>query len=72
MKKKEKLLEEIMKISRDAIDLNDIERDTEDTYLDTCAYKALFNYTSLNNLKKLKKYVLYDIANTKKRNEQND
>ena len=69
MKKKEKLLEELMKICRDAIDLNDIDVDTEDGYLDTCAYKALFNYTSLNNLKKLKKYVLSEIANTKKRNE---
>ena len=69
MKKKEKLLEELMKICRDAIDTDDMTADRDDTYLDTCAYKALFNYTSVNNLKKLKEYVLYDIANTKKRNE---
>ena len=66
MSKRAELLKDLMKICRDA---SSAEGDTEDHYLDTCAIKALFNYTSLNNLKKLKEYVLYDSANTKKRNE---
>ena len=66
MSKRAELLKDLMKICRDA---SSAEGDTEGNYLDTCAIKALFNYTSLNNLKKLKEYVVYDIANTKKRNE---
>ena len=61
MSKKEEVLKDLLKICRDAIDADDMTADREDTYLDTCAYKALFNYTSISNLKKLKEYVLYDI-----------
>ena len=72
MKIKEKLLKDLMKICREAIDADDMNDDTEGTYLDTCAYKALFNYTSVNNLKKLKEYVLHEMANNKKKNKHND
>lgn len=61
MKTKEKLLEEIRKLS---LEHSDVDRDF--SYLEDCALKALFNYTSLNNLKKLKEYVLWDIENKKK------
>jgi hypothetical protein len=61
MSKREEVLKDLMKICSDAIDPDDMTADREDTYLDTCAYKALFNYTSISNLKKLKEYVLYDI-----------
>ena len=61
MSKKEEVLKDLLKICRDAIDADDMTADREDTYLDTCATKALFNYTSISNLKKLKQYVLNDI-----------
>ena len=61
MNKKEKLLQEIRKLSSEHSDV-----DSNFSYLEDCALKALFNYTSLNNLKKLKEYVLWDIENQKK------
>lgn len=61
MNKKEKLLQEIRKLSSEHSDV-----DSDFCYLEDCALKALFNYTSLNNLKKLKEYVLWDIENQKK------
>jgi|DEB0MinimDraft_4_1074332.scaffolds.fasta_scaffold249136_2 hypothetical protein len=61
MNKKEKLLQEIRKLSLENSDV-----DSDFTYLEDCGLKALFNYTSLKNLKKLKKYILWDIDNNKK------
>ena len=61
MNKKEKLLQEIRKLSLENSDV-----DSDFTYLEDCGLKALFNYTSLNNLKKLKEYILWDIENKKK------
>ena len=61
MNKKEKLLLEIRKLSLENSDV-----DSNFCYLEDCALKALFNYTSLNNLKKLKEYILWDIENNKK------
>ena len=59
--KKEKLLQEIRKLSLENSDI-----DSDFNYLEDCAVKALFNYTSLNNLKKLKEYILWDIEKNKK------
>ena len=61
MNKKEKLLQEIRKLSSEHSDV-----DSHFSYLENCALKALFNYTSLNNLKKLKEFILWDIENQKK------
>lgn len=61
MNKKEKLLQEIRKLSREHSDI-----DSNFSYLEDCAIKALFNYTSLNNLKKLKEYILFSIESEKK------
>lgn len=58
MSKRAEVLKDLMKICRDA---SIAEGNTENDYLDTCAIKALFNYTSISNLKKLKEYILYDI-----------
>lgn len=60
MKTKEKLLEEIKKISRD-----NYNGDGE-TWLDTAAFKALFNYTSARNLKKIKDHLLWEVELQKK------
>lgn len=60
MKQKEKLLEEIQKISRE-IDAGDGE-----SWLEIAGYKALYNYTSARNLKKIKDYLLWEAENLKK------
>jgi len=58
MKTKEKLLADINKISREVDDLcfkMSSEHEFGDTF-NTCALKALYNYTSIRNLRILKKY----------------
>ena len=58
MKTKEKLLADINKISHEVDDLYfkmSSEHEFGDTF-DTCALKALYNYTSIRNLRILKKY----------------
>ena len=58
MKTKEKLLADINKISREVDDLY-FEMNTdvnEESVFDDCALKALYNYTSIRNLRILKKY----------------
>ena len=60
MKQKEKLLDEIQKIS--------LENECGDgeSWLDIAGLKALFNYTSARNLKKIKDYLLWELENKKK------
>ena len=60
MKQKEKLLEEIKKISRD-----NYAGDGE-TWLEIAGVKALFNYTSARNLKKIKDHLLWEVELQKK------
>jgi len=58
MKTKEKLLADINKISHEVNDLY-FEMNTdvnEENVFEDCALKALYNYTSIRNLRKLKKY----------------
>ena len=58
MKTKEKLLADINKISREVDDLY-FEMNTdvnEESVFEDCALKALYNYTSIRNLRILKKY----------------
>lgn len=64
MKQKEKLLEEIKKISRE----NDAGED--ESWLEIAGYKALFNYTSARNLKKIKDHLLWEVENHKKFEEK--
>ena len=64
MKQKEKLLEEIKKISRD-----NYAGDGE-TWLEIAGYKALFNYTSANNLKKIRDHLLWEVELEKKFKEK--
>lgn len=58
MKTKEKLLADINKISREVDDLYfKMKSDAGDyNVFDDCALKALYNYTSIRNLRILKKY----------------
>ena len=58
MKTKEKLLADINKISHE-VDYLYFEISSEHEFgntFDTCALKALYNYTSIRNLRILKKY----------------
>ena len=60
MKQKEKLLDEIQKIS--------LENECGDgeSWLNTAGAKALFNYTSARNLKKIRDNLLYEVELQKK------
>tara|TARA_Y100001937_G_scaffold122628_1_gene184116 strand:+ start:783 stop:974 length:192 start_codon:yes stop_codon:yes gene_type:complete len=60
MKQKEKLLQEIIKISSDNY------CGDEETWLDTAKVVALYNYTSARNLKKIKDHLLYQVELEKK------
>lgn len=60
MKQKEKLLQEIIKISSDNY------CGDEETWLDIAGVKALYNYTSARNLKKIKDHLLYEVELQKK------
>ena len=72
--KRAELLRDLMYICREAAIAEDTKSDTyldarvantDNHYLDTCAMKALFNYTSMRNLKELKAYILYYIETSK-------
>tara|TARA_R100000231_G_scaffold28631_1_gene25432 strand:+ start:5120 stop:5317 length:198 start_codon:yes stop_codon:yes gene_type:complete len=60
MKQKEKLLDEIQKIS--------LENECGDgeSWLGIAGIKALFNYTSAKNLKTIRDHLLWEIENKKK------
>ena len=64
MTKKEKLLEEITKISRDN-NVGDGE-----TWLGIAGLKALFNYTSAKNLNIIRDYLLWEVENSKNFKEE--
>lgn len=59
MNKKEKLLLEIRQLCRES----------EEDLLDTLCAKALFLYTSVKNLKELKKFAVEDLKREKEREE---
>ena len=63
MKKKEKLLAAINKICHEVDDLYfEMSSEHESGFtFDTCAIKALYNYTSIRNLRILKKYAQGDL-----------
>jgi TnpA family transposase len=65
MKQKEKLLQEIRKIS--------IENNCGDgeSWLHVAGLKALFNYTSAKNLKTIRDHLLWEIENSKKFEDKN-
>ena len=61
-------------------DINEISRDVDDLYFELklddgsddsvfwdCALKALYNYTSIRNLRKLKKYAQDELRGVKER-----
>lgn len=67
MKQKEKLLADINKISRAVNDLY-FEMNTdvnEENVFEDCAIKALYNYTSIRNLRILKKYAQHELDRLK-------
>ena len=66
MSTRAELLRDLMKICREASDMND---DTEGTYLDNCCIDALFNYVSLNALKLITIKVKCEIEKDKKNRE---
>ena len=64
MTKKEKLLEEIKKISIDN------ECGDGESWLEIAGLKALFNYTSAKNLNIIRNHLLWEVENQKKFEEK--
>ena len=71
MKTKEKLIADINKISREVDDLYfelKLDDGSDDSVFSHCALKALYNYTSIRNLRILKKFAQDELRGLKERN----
>ena len=67
----EKLIADINKISSEVDELYfelKMDVDDEDSVFRVCALKALYNYTSIRNLRRLKKYAQDELKGVEERN----